>query len=181
MILSSKGLWSDSRQHGYFLKRKGIEARGKTGKGKSNSSVCAQPKSLHNPLCYLFPFLRKGHTYLIQNSIQRNKLLPGSQINSPTQVHVLQVSHCAFTTSLHDNNRCTYSWKIILNDKTAAGKNLWCSKAPLFLYRNKKNQVTNKGTIFICNDYFFHLFNTFINLLNSLTSEWNMVNKQQNM
>lgn len=138
MILSSKGLWSDSRQHGYFLKRKGIEARGKTGKGKSNSSVCAQPKSLHNPLCYLFPFLRKGHTHLIQNSIQQNKLLPGSKINSPTQVHVLQVSHCALTTSLHDNNRCTYSWKIILNDKTAAGKNLWCSKAPLLLYRNNK-------------------------------------------
>jgi len=35
----------------------------------------------------------------------------------------------------------------------------------------KKNQVTYKGTTFICNDYFLQLFNPFINILHSLTSE----------
>lgn len=126
------------------------------------------------PCAIYFLFLTKGHTHLIQNSIQQNKLLPGSKINSPTQVHVLQVSHCALITSLHDNNRCTYSWKIILSDKTAAGKNLQCSKAPLLLYgNNKKSGHKQRHCIYLQLLFSpaWRKFNTSINLLNSLTSE----------
>lgn len=60
--MNTKGLESqEGAVYRYFLKRNGTGARGKTHKGKSSSSICAQPKSLHNLLCYLFTFLRKGH------------------------------------------------------------------------------------------------------------------------
>lgn len=45
-----------------FLKGNSIEVRGKTDNGKSDSSKRGQTENLHNLLCCLFPFLRKGHT-----------------------------------------------------------------------------------------------------------------------
>ena len=79
MILSSKGLWSNSGQRGYLLKRNGIEARGKTDKGKINSSVCAQPKSWHNPLCYLLRFLRKRQTTCYSKQHTTESIIPWIQ------------------------------------------------------------------------------------------------------
>lgn len=38
-----------------------MAVRGKTDNGKSDSSIRGQPENLHNPLCYLFPFLKKRH------------------------------------------------------------------------------------------------------------------------
>lgn len=79
-----------------------MAVRGKTDNGKSDSSIRGQPENLHNPLCYLFPFLKKRHTTVPS---KQHAINYSQDSQDPTQVHVLHISsHFALITFIHVNH-----------------------------------------------------------------------------